>query len=171
VLACACVFAPPAVAKKVNAPPGNGSAGEYLEVVPTPHGDQRSDSFPPGGGGSTRGQGPGGQAVRGPDARTTRALSALGARGRAAAEFAQRTAPPRIAHGRRGSGHSGGGSDLHGFGATKGVHAGRSDSPLGATIKRLVGGDDAGSSLLPLTLVVTALGLTAIALLRRREPS
>ena len=67
----ALALAPPALAVKTIAPPGNSSAGEYLETVPTSNGNRRSDSFPggSGGGGGHRG---------GPSASTVHRLGGLG---------------------------------------------------------------------------------------------
>src|SRR5207248_3175084 len=82
----ALALAPSALAVQTVAPPGNSSAGEYLETVPTANGNRRSDSFPGGSGGGHRG---------GPPAATVRRLDALGSSGKGALAFAQRTGSNR----------------------------------------------------------------------------
>ena len=148
----ALALAPPALAVKTIAPPGNSSAGEYLETVPTSSGNRRSDSFPGGGGG--------GGHRGGPSASTVHRLGGLGAAGKGALAFARRTAPSTARPPRAFNRPAGAVAD-----------AGTGGSPLDAIVKRVLGSSDSGGTgtLLPLTLLVAAIALSAVALARRRQ--
>ena len=149
----ALALAPPALAVRTIAPPGNSSAGEYLETVPTSNGNRRSDSFPGGGGG--------GGHRGGPSASTVHRLGGLGTAGKGALAFARRTAPSTARPPRAFSRPAGAVADA----GTSGP------SPLDAIVKRVLGSSDSGGTgtLLPLTLLVAAIALSAVALARRRQ--
>jgi hypothetical protein len=149
-------LAPPALAGVTFVPPGNSSAGEYSDIVPTSGGDQRVVTLTGQGGG--RHGGP-------TSPSTVSKLNALGPAGRAAAQFAQRTAP---AGARPGAGTGAGvRSQSHLAAESQGT------SPLSAILKRVLGSSAEGGSglLLPLTLLIAAAALAAVALLRRRQIS
>jgi hypothetical protein len=145
------VWAPTAVAGVTFVPPGNSSAGEYSDIVPTSGGDRPGVSFP----GSPDGGHGGGASPR-----TVSKLNALGSAGRAAARFAASTAPVEARRAR---------VQPRGLAAAES----RDTSPLSAIVKLLTGGSSQGGSglLLPLTLLIAAAAVSAVALVRRRRIS
>jgi hypothetical protein len=134
------------------APPGNSGVSQYREDVPTAKGNRPSSAFTPGGGGSN---GSGGSV----SPSTLRALNKQGSAGRKAAALAQATAPtsgtpagPKTVKANAGS---------QDFGA----------SPVTSVVKALTGSSNGGGlgALLPIILIACLLGVTALALLRRRR--
>ncbi len=148
------------------APPGNSGVNQYVEHVPTACGDKPTSGTQGGGvgGGAGGPGGPGGPGSgSGISGQTASQLAKLGAAGKAAAAFAQATAPSR------GKG-SGGQNGNHGSvsGATAG---GSGSSPITSLVKALTGSSSGGGlgTFLPILLVATLIGVTGIALLRRRR--
>src|SRR6476661_9140018 len=100
--------APSALAGVTFVPPGNSSAGEYSDIVPTSGGDRPGISFPSDSGGRNRG---------GASPSTVSRLTALGPAGRAAARFAARTAPVEARRGAGGGARAGTGVQPKGLAA------------------------------------------------------
>jgi hypothetical protein len=143
---------------ETNAPPGNSGIDEYLETVPNPTGDAPA---PPADGG-------GGVPL---PSRAREELEDLGADGKAVAALAEQTGGPRReVAGERARGDRARGDRAHGVPVVPGSET-RGDSPVGAALSAAFGPDDGGGGLgilLPVILVVTLLGVIALAVLRRR---
>lgn len=149
-------------------PPSNSAVGQYVESIPTAHGNRPSLSITPGGSGS----GGGGSSSQGgsgtPSALTgsqQRALAHQGRDGRAVAQLTRMTAPRRVL--RSGPGPSQ--SPRHGAAAD----AGSGSAPASGIIAALTGGGSSGAmgSLLPALLGAIALGVGVLAIRRRRSLS
>ena len=162
-LAAVMLPASAAAKNRVLAPPGNSGVNQYDESVPTAAGNQPTNTLHPG----TRVPGgPGGGGGRGSaiSPSTQRALDRQGAAGRAAAALALATAPG-AAH-RRPSGQTNGAGRAAGSAAP----AGAGFSPVKSLIKAFTGSASGGlGPLLPILLVVSALGAMALAIIRRRR--
>jgi hypothetical protein len=150
-------------------PPSNSSADQYVESVPTAAGNRSSTPIVAPGStveSSTR-----------PDASipasTQAELVRSGADGRRAAALAARFTPVQArnrpsVHGRSRLGRrSAGGAP--GAGAASGGSSGGGSSPLGTLVRALVGSGTPGTSgaLVPIALVLSTLGVAAVALRRR----
>jgi hypothetical protein len=167
-----------AVAKRrVLAPPGNSSVNQYVESIPTAGGSQPTSSVHPHsgggvGGGSGHSGGSGGSAGSGTTGGTTgggaisaatqRRLAGHGRDGASAAALALATAPASSGSGNTGTGSSAANPALPRTAAT---------SPTSAVLKALTGSSSSGGlgALLPIILIVSALGISAVAILRRRR--
>jgi hypothetical protein len=142
-----------AQAPETNAPPGNSAIDEYLETVPDATGNGRPRPRHEGGGESgvlTAAQ--------------RRELDKLGPDGRQLAAVVDATGPARA----RGTpARSGGGAAVPSTGEVAGAQA---RSPLRAALASAVGPSDGEGmgALLPVVLLAGLLGVTAIAVLRRR---
>jgi hypothetical protein len=145
-------------------PPGNSSANEYVESVPTAGGGSASGF--PGVGGGTRPQHGG---TAGAVSSSTRsALVHQGRDGVLTAAFATESAPagPHITGAERAPEHA---SRNHAGGAvTTGTGAADSGSPVGSVLGALTGAGGATSSrVLLLILILVGLGTATVALRRR----
>ncbi|MDQ6744630.1 MAG: hypothetical protein M3Z27_01200 [Actinomycetota bacterium] len=168
---------PAQAATRKVAPPGNSGINQYVESIPTAHGNQPTNTVHPNGGGTGGpggggaaggsggfGGGPGGGGSSGAlPAATLKALAAHGRDGAAAAALAAGTVPGGATvrgHGPH-TGPGGGGASPTGSGS----------SPLGAVAKAFIGSTGGGGLevLLPVILAVAALGIAMIALARRRR--
>jgi len=131
------------------APPGNSGVSQYREDVPTAKGNRPSSAFVPGG---TSGSGPSSGAL---SSSTVRALDKQGSAGRKAAALAEATAPSIAGP----SKNSGSASQDPG------------SSPVTSVVKALTGSSSSGGlgPLLPIILIGSLLGVTALAVLRRRR--
>lgn len=134
--------------RRTLVPPGNSAVSEYVESIPTANGGRPTVTVNPGGAPARSGV---------ISSAAQRAFGLQGAEGRSAAALANATAPrgQRAGHPSSSppaaSGESGGG-------------------PLGTLAKTLAGASTQGGLglLLPVTLIVIALGGGALALWRRR---
>jgi hypothetical protein len=141
-------------AKHTIAPPGNSGVSQYQENVPTAKGNQPSNTISPGGG--TNGPGSTGGSL---SPSTLRALDKQGSAGRKAAALAQATAPR--------TGRTAGTPTVK-------TNAGSQDSgasPVTSVVKALTGSSNGSGlgALLPIILIASLLGVTALAVLRRRR--
>ncbi|HWF51455.1 MAG TPA: hypothetical protein VG294_12520 [Solirubrobacteraceae bacterium] len=136
------------------APPGNSGVSQYREDVPTAKGNRPSSAFTPGGGGST-GSGYSGGSV---SPSTLRALDKQGSAGRKAAALAQATAPS--------TGAPAGPKTFKTNAGSQGSGA----SPVTSVVKALTGSSNGSGlgALLPIILIASLLGVSALAVLRRR---
>jgi hypothetical protein len=164
-----CASVPAQARLRTIAPPGNSGVGQYDETIPTAGGSRPTNTVHPvggtshgsggGGAGGSTGTGGGGSI----SSSTQHALAAKGPVGAAAAALAKATAPsgPRRA---RSTAASGTGSS---------VPTGSAGSPVSTVIKAVTGSASSGGPgpLLPVILVCSLLGATALALLRRRRMS
>jgi hypothetical protein len=170
------------------APPGNAGVNQYIESIPTDHGNQPTNSVhhksssghsgaTAGGGGSSSGGSAGGSGGSsgttggsssgatgsGPiPATTQRALSSKGADGRAAAALASNTAP-NVAPRRHM--HAASSAPMPAPAKTSG-----GSTALGSVAAALTGSGSSGGlgTMLPVILVVALLGSAAMAIRRRR---
>lgn len=165
------------------APPGNSGVSQYVETIPTAHGGRPTSSVHKGGSGSAHSQGGGGSGTSGGggsagggtiSSSTQRALDSQGAAGRAAAAFIQATAPSGVHTTKQGPG--GGGNGAGAGGARAGSNnadasAGNGPSPANSVFHALTGSSSSGGlgSILPIVLVVSSLGLSTLAILRRKR--
>jgi hypothetical protein len=153
------------------APPGNSGIGQYVENIPTASGGQPTSTVHPGSHGSAlippggSGGGPdGGSAV---SAATARALASQGSDGRAAANLARTTAPQPSSRKRPTVGTAGAGQPGPGIPV-----AGRGGSSPASSVFKALTGSAAGAGLgpiLPAVLIVSLVGVTGLALRRRRR--
>ncbi len=164
--------APAASAYKL-APPGNSAVSQYVENVPGAKGNVPTTSIHSHSGSGTS------VAVT---PSTQRALSSQGADGARAAALANATAPAGVrgenrrsqhhvagAAGGRGSGGSGTGGGGTGSTASSPV-SGSVASPTSAVLKAVTGSATHGlGALLPVILVVSAIGAGMLSVLRRRR--
>jgi hypothetical protein len=146
---------------RTYAPPGNSGVNQYVENVPTGGGNRPASSVHPGTG--VPGGGGGGS---GPiSGSTQRSFDHNGAAGRAAVALAEATAPGSVPKQRRTSGGSSAGGTSPGSAASA-----QGFSPLRSLFKTFTGSASGGlGALLPIILVVTALGAMMLAVLRRRR--
>jgi hypothetical protein len=163
-------------------PPSNSGANQYVEGVPTAGGSRPSIPVGAPGSAST----PATRQTRSISPSTQAGLIHRGADGRRTAALARRFAPPLVsrrsrAHqrsgrsagtgstgaGSAGAGSAGGGSA--GGGSAGGGSAGGGSSPLRTLVQALVGSGSYGASgaLIPIALVLSALGVGVVALRRR----
>jgi len=163
------------------APPGISGVSQYVETVPTAHGGQPVSSVHNGGGGSGHSHGGGGSGTSGGGSggagaispSTQHALDSQGADGRAAAAFIQATAPTGVQSTTQGQ--SGTGNSASNGGASTGSNAAASQdngpSPANAVFHALTGSSSSGGlgSILPIILIVSVLGLSTLAILRRKR--
>jgi hypothetical protein len=174
------------------APPGNSGVNQYIESIPTDHGNQPTNSVHSksgsshsggavgGGGSSGGGGGAGGSAGSGAasgssgpsapvPASTQRALSSRGADGRAAAALASGTAPRVVP---RGHTHGQSAASPAPIPTPAKASVGGS-SALGSLASALTGSASSGGlgTLLPVILVVALLGSAGMAIRRRRSES
>jgi hypothetical protein len=148
------------------APPGNSAVNQYVENVPTAGGNKPANSLHPGagvpggrGGGGQGGGGGGGASI---SSSTQRSFARHGSAGRAAVALAQATAPGSVSTQPSGSAHSG--ASPNPAASTQGF------SPLRSLLKTFTGSTTGGlGALLPVILVVSALGAMVLAILRRRR--
>lgn len=124
------------------APPGNSAVSQYVEDIPTAKGERPTSTIHPGGGPGR----PGGGASVPLSQGAARALNHRGPDGRGAAAVAEATSP--LGH---GLGGTGGGS-----------------SPFATIVKTATGSSGGLGALLPILLIVVAIGGGLIALRRRR---
>ena len=156
------------------APPGNSAVNQYVESVPTAGGGRPTGTIHAGGSAGSGGSGPVAPS-------TQHALAQQGADGLAAAALARATAPAAGASpsNRASSTGSGGtsGAGTHSIprAGGAGLHpstgsAGGGSSGVAAVLKTLTGSSSHGGLglLLPLILIVTAIGSGVFALRRRR---
>lgn len=152
------------------APPGNSAVNQYLENVPTANGSRPANTIHIGSGGS----GGGGGSSSAVSARTQQSLARQGSDGVAAIALARETAPAVTASAGHGAastigagstGASGGPGSSAGSGTTSG------SSAIGTLVNALTGGSSQGGlgPVLPVILVVTAIGAVALAAARRRR--
>jgi hypothetical protein len=161
-------------------PPGNSSGNQYVESIPTAGGKSSTNGVTHSGGG--HGTLP---------PRTQSALVSQGHDGAQAAAFANATGNgPQSGgsgstHARHGAGGTAGGSGGGGRGGAGGAGGGASSgagngsnagavgsSPAASVAHSLTGlGGQGGLGWLPFVLLAVALGLAAIAILRRRHAS
>lgn len=145
------------------APPGNSAVNQYVESVPTAGGGRPTGTIHAGGSAGSGGSGPVAPS-------TQHALAQQGADGLAASALARATAP---AAGARPSNRasSTGSSGASGAGTHSMPRAGGGGSSgVAAVLKTLTGSSSHGGLglLLPLILIVTAIGSGVFALRRRR---
>ncbi len=145
-------------------PPSNSGGDQYVESVPTASGNRSSRVVAKGESGVHRAS-----SASGPITPATQAaLVRQGRVGRKAAALARATAPANVHRSAVGGVVSGGGSS--GGGSSGGGASGGGSSPVGTLVGSLVGaGSDGGLGVaLPVALIVTALGVSAVAVRRRR---
>jgi hypothetical protein len=165
--AAAPATAAPLVGKVI--PPSNSAVGQYVESIPTAHGNRPSLSITLGGSGSGGGgsssQGASGTPSSALTGSQQRALTHQGPDGRAVAQLTRMTAPPRVSRSAAST------AQLPRHGAS--ADAGSGSAPASGIIAALTGGGSAGAmgSLLPALLVAIALGTGVLAIRRRRAPS
>ncbi len=123
------------------APPGNSAVNQYVEDVPTAKGQRPSNTIHPGGG-----TGPGGGASVPLSRGSASALDKRGLLGRGTAAIAEATSPRGGSHGLEGGG----------------------SSPFATIVKTATGSTGGMGALLPILLVVVAIGGALIAWRRRR---
>lgn len=158
-------------------PPSNSAANQYVETVPTAGGGRPATGIT-----SHSGSGSAGAPAAVLPPQTQTALRSSGRDGQRVAALAAATAParpsaPATAHHRRsvagapGGGSRGGGS---GGGGSGGANSGGASgntvaaAPVSAVVKSLTGGAGSGiGAALPVALAVLAVGISAVALLRR----
>lgn len=145
--------------RPVVVPPGNSGANQYVEVLPTAGGGRPSGTIHSGGsGGGSGGLSPG----------TQQALARGGSDGLGAAALAHATAPTGQAA-RSGSGRHHGASNGSGANTSNSARSTGSVSPITTLVRAMTGSTHGGIGLLlPVILVVLALGGGALALRRRR---
>jgi hypothetical protein len=155
-------------------PPSNSAANQYVEVVPTAGGGTPATGITQHSSSSrlnSSASAPAGSSLSAP---TRAALAASGRDGRRVALLARATAPAREkttrqskqALGAAGTGSSSGGSGGSGAVGSTGSGAPVGAAPASAVVKSLTGGVGSG---LPIALAVLALGISGVALLRRRH--
>ncbi len=169
------------------APPGNAGVNQYIESIPTDHGNQPTSSVhrksSPGhsggavggtgssGGGGAAGGSTGSGAAGGSSGSgapvpvsTQRALSSRGADGRAAAALASGTAPRLVPR------HTSGRSAASPVPIPAPARVSGGSSALGSLASALTGSASSGGlgALLPVMLIVALLGSAAMAIRRRR---
>jgi hypothetical protein len=159
--------AAPLVGKVI--PPSNSAVGQYVESIPTAHGNRPSLSITLGGSGSGGGgassQGASGNPSSALTGSQQRALTHQGPDGRAVARLTRMTAPPRVLRSAPGRSQS----PRHGAAAD----VGSGSAPATGIIAALTGGGRSGAtgSLLPALLGAIALGAGVLAIRRRRSSS
>jgi len=146
-------------------PPSNSAANQYVEDVPTASGNRPTT-------GITRRESarPLSSAAPGPLAPSTSgALAHQGADGAGTAALVRATAPPRPRH-RSGAGRPRGGG-VSGAGVSGGGSSGDGASPPATVFQSLTGFSLAGGlgAVLPVILILSALGVRAVVLRRRRS--
>lgn len=156
----ALIVSAPAVARpRTIAPPGNSGVSQYVESIPTAAGGRPTSTITPSGGGG--GGGRGGSSALSPANQA--ALVRQGSDGVQAAALARATAPAKTA----AASHRGA---VTGVRPHAPVAAGSGPSPATALVKALTGSASGGGlgPLLPVILVVSAVGAGLLALRRRR---
>jgi hypothetical protein len=164
--------ATPAASAYKLAPPGNSAVSQYVENVPGAKGNQPTLAIHSHGG-------PGSSNASGAlTTATQRTLSSQGTDGTRAAAIAAATAPPGVRGVNRrhpGGGATGGpgtGGGATGSGGTTGSTpvSGSVVSPTSAVLKAVTGSATHGlGALLPVILVVSAIGAGLLSVLRRRS--
>lgn len=175
----ALIVSAPAVARpRTIAPPGNSGVSQYVESIPTAAGGRPTSTITPSGGGGGGGRrdrptstitqsGGGGGGGRGGSSALSPANQAAlvrqGSDGVQAAALARATAPAKTA----AASHRGA---VTGVRPHAPVAAGSGPSPATALVKALTGSASGGGlgPLLPVILVVSAVGAGLLALRRRR---
>jgi hypothetical protein len=155
---------------RTYAPPGNSGVNQYVESVPTAGGKKPANSVHAGGG---SGGGGGGSSSSIP-ASTQQQFARQGAAGRAAIALAQATAPSggsaSARTGRHGSGRSGNGATTGSASPGTAPRTAAGFSPVSSLLKTFTGSTAGGlGALLPIILVVSAVGAMAMAIFRRRR--
>jgi hypothetical protein len=162
-LASLALVAAPTARAQCEGPPGEGAIDEYCETIPGPGGDQPTGGGgggSVGGGGGGFGAGGGGSALSVPSD-TTSALEQAGGDGQRLLAFTE------SGSGSRSVGNDSGGAD--GGGATIAPRANEpADGTLGA-VPAAVDSAPMSEGEFVLVLVAIALGLSAVALYRRRS--
>src|SRR5450631_4354438 len=170
------------------APAGNSAVSQYVENVPTAKGSRPANTIHVGGGG---GGGGGGSGIGGSSgsgggtgggggssalsANTQQALSRQGGDGLAAAALARATAPATLVvttkvHGTPATAGSSTPQPAGSTGSSSG--SGSSSSVVGTLVNALTGGSSQGGlgPVLPVLLVICAVGAVALGFRRRRHP-